>query len=209
MPAIRRRRPSPGRGSISPAPRAGRSRRSPTASSRPIRKRPAARMPAARCLSTGNSPALTAGRTASTTGRRSRRAPRTRARSPKTDRREQYRKALAALDEHCKAKYAGKAFAELSDERQGRGAARASRAATLKLDGADGKAFFEQVVKDIQKGFFADPIYGGNRDMAAWKMIGYPGRPLQLSRLDRPSQRALSAAARQHHRPRGMDAEAG
>ena len=24
-------------------------------------------------------------------------------------------------------------------------------------------------------GFFADPIYGGNRDMVAWKMIGYPG----------------------------------
>ena len=24
-------------------------------------------------------------------------------------------------------------------------------------------------------GFFADPIYGGNRDMCAWKMIGFPG----------------------------------
>ena len=45
----------------------------------------------------------------------------------------------------------------------------------LKLDGADGKAFFAEVIKDVQMGFFADPIYGGNRDMAAWKMIGYPG----------------------------------
>ena len=25
------------------------------------------------------------------------------------------------------------------------------------------------------EGFFADPIYGGNRDMAGWKMIGFPG----------------------------------
>ena len=24
------------------------------------------------------------------------------------------------------------------------------------------------------EGFFADPIYGGNRNMAAWKMLGYP-----------------------------------
>jgi gluconate 2-dehydrogenase gamma chain len=24
-------------------------------------------------------------------------------------------------------------------------------------------------------GFFADPLYGGNRDMVGWKMIGYPG----------------------------------
>ena len=27
------------------------------------------------------------------------------------------------------------------------------------------------------EGFFADPYYGGNRDMAGWKMIGYPGLP--------------------------------
>jgi gluconate 2-dehydrogenase gamma chain len=26
-------------------------------------------------------------------------------------------------------------------------------------------------------GFFADPIYGGNRDMVAWKLIGFPGLP--------------------------------
>jgi gluconate 2-dehydrogenase gamma chain len=27
------------------------------------------------------------------------------------------------------------------------------------------------------EGFFADPIYGGNRDKVAWKMVGYPGLP--------------------------------
>jgi len=25
------------------------------------------------------------------------------------------------------------------------------------------------------EGFFADPAYGGNRDMASWRMIGFPG----------------------------------
>jgi gluconate 2-dehydrogenase gamma chain len=29
----------------------------------------------------------------------------------------------------------------------------------------------------FERGAFADPIYGGNRDKAAWKMIGYPGLP--------------------------------
>jgi len=24
-------------------------------------------------------------------------------------------------------------------------------------------------------GFFADPVYGGNRDMVAWKMMATPG----------------------------------
>ena len=45
----------------------------------------------------------------------------------------------------------------------------------LKLDGVDGQAFFAQIINDVQTGFFADPIYGGNRDMVGWKMIGYPG----------------------------------
>jgi gluconate 2-dehydrogenase gamma chain len=41
----------------------------------------------------------------------------------------------------------------------------------------NGKAFFEAVLQSAMEGFFADPIYGGNRDKAAWRMIGYPGLP--------------------------------
>ena len=32
------------------------------------------------------------------------------------------------------------------------------------------------------QGAFADPIYGGNQDKAAWKMIGYPGLPAVYNR---------------------------
>ncbi len=39
----------------------------------------------------------------------------------------------------------------------------------------DAKTFFKHLVKDTREGFFADPIYGGNRGMAGWKMIGFPG----------------------------------
>jgi gluconate 2-dehydrogenase gamma chain len=45
----------------------------------------------------------------------------------------------------------------------------------LKLGEASGKDFFKQILTDTQQGFFADPIYGGNKDMCGWKMIGYPG----------------------------------
>jgi gluconate 2-dehydrogenase gamma chain len=85
-----------------------------------------------------------------------------------------YRKALAALDRACAAKYAGKVFADLSDNDKD-AALKGLESGDLKLDGVDGKAFMELVVKDVQMGFFADPIYGGNRDMIAWRMIGYPG----------------------------------
>ena len=40
-----------------------------------------------------------------------------------------------------------------------------------------GKQFFEALLQSAMEGFFADPIYGGNRDMASWRMIGYPGLP--------------------------------
>jgi gluconate 2-dehydrogenase gamma chain len=85
-----------------------------------------------------------------------------------------YRTALAALDRACKAHYAGKAFADLSDGDKDTVLAGLEKG-DLALDGADGKAFFAQTIKDVKMGFFADPIYGGNRDMVAWKMIGYPG----------------------------------
>ena len=35
--------------------------------------------------------------------------------------------------------------------------------------------FFESLLDVTIEGFFSDPAYGGNRDMAAWKMIGFPG----------------------------------
>jgi gluconate 2-dehydrogenase gamma chain len=87
---------------------------------------------------------------------------------------QRYREELAALDRLCKQKYAGKTFADLAAGDQD-DVLKGLESGELKLDGADGKSFMEHAVKDIQMGFFADPIYGGNRDMVAWKMIGFPG----------------------------------
>jgi gluconate 2-dehydrogenase gamma chain len=86
---------------------------------------------------------------------------------------QQYRDGLAALNASCKAQL-GKAFHELSDADKDR-VLHELESGEFNFDGTDGKAFFAQVVKDVQMGFFADPIYGGNRDMVAWKMIGFPG----------------------------------
>jgi gluconate 2-dehydrogenase gamma chain len=41
----------------------------------------------------------------------------------------------------------------------------------------DGKQFFEMLYASAMEGFFADPIYGGNRDKVSWRMVGYPGLP--------------------------------
>jgi gluconate 2-dehydrogenase gamma chain len=41
----------------------------------------------------------------------------------------------------------------------------------------DAKQFFEALLQSAMEGFFADPIYGGNRNKVSWRMVGYPGLP--------------------------------
>jgi gluconate 2-dehydrogenase gamma chain len=61
----------------------------------------------------------------------------------------------------------------------------AERASALKIMeegkaefiGMGSKPFFEALLAATIEGFFSDPIYGGNRDKVAWKMLGFPGLP--------------------------------
>jgi len=85
-----------------------------------------------------------------------------------------YRKVLAALDKYSQSNLQGKRFVELSDAQKDE-LLKGLEDDKVKLEGVNGKSFFTQLLKDMQEGFFADPIYGGNRDMVGWKMIGYPG----------------------------------
>jgi gluconate 2-dehydrogenase gamma chain len=100
-----------------------------------------------------------------------------------------YRDGLAALDRYCRAQPGGARFAQLTDQAKD-DLLKGLEEGKVELDGVDGKEFFTQLVKDIQAGFFADPIYGGNRDMVAWRMIGFPGaRYNYLDWIDRHNER--------------------
>jgi len=44
-------------------------------------------------------------------------------------------------------------------------------------------SFFESLLQITMEGLFADPIYGGNRNKAGWRMVGYPGLPAVYSKL--------------------------
>jgi gluconate 2-dehydrogenase gamma chain len=88
---------------------------------------------------------------------------------------EVYRKGLAALDEHVRTDRHGQSFATLDAHQQDE-VLQDLEQGKIKFNGdLDAQTFFEQVLKDVQQGFFADPIHGGNRDMCSWKMIGFPG----------------------------------
>lgn len=43
------------------------------------------------------------------------------------------------------------------------------------LGGVPAAVFFQSLLSMTIEGYFGDPAYGGNKDMAAWKMIGFPG----------------------------------
>lgn len=48
-------------------------------------------------------------------------------------------------------------------------------AGNVNLGEVPSKVFFESLLELTIEGFFSDPVYGGNRDMVAWRMIGFPG----------------------------------
>jgi gluconate 2-dehydrogenase gamma chain len=84
-----------------------------------------------------------------------------------------FRAGIAATNAYCR-KTLQKEFDRLAadqqvkvlqDMEQGRAA----------LDGVPAQEFFNLLLATTMQGFFADPVYGGNRDKVAWKMIGFPG----------------------------------
>jgi len=85
-----------------------------------------------------------------------------------------YRKTIAALDEHCRKTHDGKTFAELDAGLQD-GLLSAMEKGDLELEGAPASTFFSLVLDNTIEGFFSDPIYGGNRDMVGWRLVGFPG----------------------------------
>src|SRR5262245_7811804 len=43
------------------------------------------------------------------------------------------------------------------------------------IGGIPAKEFFAHLWESTLEGFFGDPVYGGNRDMVSWRMLGFPG----------------------------------
>ncbi|EJW13663.1 Gluconate 2-dehydrogenase, membrane-bound, gamma subunit [Rhodovulum sp. PH10] len=85
-----------------------------------------------------------------------------------------YRAALADIDAHCTQTFDDKTFSALAGEQQDE-LLTALEKDTLALPNAPAKTFFDLLLQNTIEGFFSDPLYGGNRDMVGWKLIGFPG----------------------------------
>jgi gluconate 2-dehydrogenase gamma chain len=93
--------------------------------------------------------------------------------SPLTPR-QQYRLGLAALASYCNATFSGRGFVQLSAEEQDTLLAGMEKG-QVKLPDFDSRMLFSAIHANTIEGYFADPVYGGNRDMVGWKLVGFPG----------------------------------
>jgi len=87
---------------------------------------------------------------------------------------ELFRHGLKAVREDLRRSYGSPEFEGLPPEQQD-AYLEAMRAGKRDLDGVPSEVFFESLWALTIEGFFCDPVYGGNKDMVSWKMIGFPG----------------------------------
>ncbi|MFY9970235.1 MAG: gluconate 2-dehydrogenase subunit 3 family protein [Roseiarcus sp.] len=87
---------------------------------------------------------------------------------------QQYRLGIKAIDGLCQERLK-KPFSELSASEQDE-VLRQIEKGSLTSPDVHLRTFFSSfLLKNVIEGCFGDPMYGGNKDMGAWKMIAYPG----------------------------------
>jgi gluconate 2-dehydrogenase gamma chain len=85
-----------------------------------------------------------------------------------------YRAGIAATNAHCRKTYS-KSFDRL-DAAQREEVLIGLSTAKIKFDsGLPVRVFWDTLYQTVIEGMYSDPIYGGNRNKAGWRMIGFPG----------------------------------
>ena len=86
---------------------------------------------------------------------------------------ELFRAGIASANDYCRKTYE-KEFDRLSTDEQVQ-VLQGMEQGRITMERVPSQDFFNLLLNAAMEGFFADPIYGGNRDKASWKMIGFPG----------------------------------
>ena len=84
-----------------------------------------------------------------------------------------YRIGIGEVNAHCAKQY-GSSFSALTPAQQDE-VLRGLDGGKIELEGVRSQFFFNMLLANTLEGFFADPIYGGNRDKVGWKLVGFPG----------------------------------
>ena len=87
---------------------------------------------------------------------------------------ELYRVGIQAANAHCVKTY-GKSFDKMTEAQREEFLLAWQAGKVTFEDGPPARVFFGMLYQNVMQGMFSDPIHGGNRDKAGWKMIGFPG----------------------------------
>jgi gluconate 2-dehydrogenase gamma chain len=85
-----------------------------------------------------------------------------------------YRAGIEATNAHCRKTY-GKTFERITEQQREEVLIALSTGKLPFDNGLPASLFWTTLYQTVLQGMFADPIYGGNRDKAGWKLIGFPG----------------------------------
>jgi len=102
-----------------------------------------------------------------------------------------YRRGLAALDAYCHNAYK-QSFAQLDAARQDAVITALEQGKATGFTWPSSQAFFNTLRTHTMEGMFADPIYGGNKDFAGWRLVGFPGAQPAFSPTDLQSKNAFA-----------------
>ena len=87
---------------------------------------------------------------------------------------ELYRTAIKSANAYCM-KTHGKPFDKLAETERQAFLVGLQQGKINFEGGPPARVFFTMLYQNVMEGMFSDPIYGGNRDKAGWKLIGFPG----------------------------------
>jgi len=87
---------------------------------------------------------------------------------------ELYRAGVEEANAYCRKTW-GKTFDRLAGDQKEAFLQGLAGETVVLPGGLPARPFFDLVYQTVMEGMFADPIYGGNRDKAAWRMVGFPG----------------------------------
>jgi gluconate 2-dehydrogenase gamma chain len=85
-----------------------------------------------------------------------------------------YRAGIEATNAHCVKTYS-KTFDRLTEAQREEVLIGLSTAKISFDSGLPVRVFWTTLYQSVMEGMFSDPIYGGNRNKAGWKLIGFPG----------------------------------
>ena len=104
-----------------------------------------------------------------------------------------YRRGLAQLDQYCRKTY-NEPFVRLGAARQDEVITALEEGKATGFTWPTAQAFFNTLRTHTMEGMFADPVYGGNKDFAGWRLVGFPGAQAIFTPADMQSKQAFTRA---------------